>query len=136
MISKAVVGIAAVAVLSACSTTTESASVPTAPSRTVPLTINVPAPCAQVQSQFAPLTLASGDYEVTVASSATCTADGSEAVLQYEAPIPDTGAVQVNPGSQPAATFAAEDVQTSVTVTYQVSGSGFSVASVDPPLRS
>lgn len=126
----------AIGVLAACAPATESATVATAPARTVPLTIEVPAPCDQVEQEFAPLTLAAGDYKMTIEPSGSCEGSAGSAALTYQAQIPQTGAVQVNPGTQPAATFAAEDVQDAVTITYQESGNGFTVATVEPPLRS
>lgn len=89
-----------------------------------------------MEQEFAPLTLAAGDYKVTAQPSGPCKQTGGTATLTYRAQIPQTGAVQVNPGTQPAATFAAEDVGSAVTITYEESGSGFTVATVNPPLRS
>lgn len=119
--------------LTAC---TSTAAVPaTEPTRTVPLTIEVPLGCDQAQSQFTPVLIAVGDYEQTLEPSKKCEGSKDTSVLTFAAPLPADGAVQVNPGNQPAATFNADAVTSDVAISYQGSGGGFTVASVSPPLN-
>lgn len=114
-----------------------SSSAPTpVPSTTVPLSIEAPVPCSQMDTAFTPLDVAASDYLVTLQPASPCTEGKGLSILIFNVPVPPTGAVQVNPGNQPAATFAAEDaLGGGVRVVYEEEGSGFTVSSVDPPLN-
>lgn len=133
MITRTLATLACLIPLAAC---TSTAAVPaTEPTRTVPLTIQVPVDCSEATAQFSPVLIAVGDYERTLEPSDKCQPEGSNSTLTFAAPLPADGAVQMNPGNQPAATFNADAVTTDVSIVYQESGSGFAVASVSPPLN-
>lgn len=124
-----------VLLLSACASGADDSAPPTpVPSTTVPVSIEAPVPCSQMEPAFTPLEVAASDYLVTLQTASPCTEGKGLTILVFNVPVPPTGAVQLNPGNQPAATFAAEDAGGGVRVVYQQDGNGFSVASIDPPL--
>ena len=121
--------------LAACSSSGGDTPPPTpVPATTVPVSIEAPVPCSQMEPAFTPMQVAASDYLVTLQPASPCTEGKGLTVLIFNVPVPPQGAVQLNPGNQPAATFAAEEAAGGVRVVYQQGATGFTVATVDPPL--